>query len=257
MNANICRFLLSANFPFSPPLNLWSFKTAGRQTASCLKFMKHLFNSPGWDPSWQPFTFPYLNTASLTFVRPALDVMCAPWQITFPHHSRRPRGCFDQRGQPLALATSRLLNTEASDVLEVTDKMWLRTTSKQGCHDTPSPIKCVDDNCYKYFHVPKVRGIISFPEPLEEPKMAKKSTFCKKDNRHEWLLNTVGIKPALTSLHLVIKANLLTLFLSPFAKRYICPFPNKVWRSFQSCCALPGEYDLSANTLPIELQMSG
>lgn len=32
---------------FLKPLNLWSFKTAGRQTASCLKFMKHLFNSPG------------------------------------------------------------------------------------------------------------------------------------------------------------------------------------------------------------------
>lgn len=38
-------------------LNLWSFKIAGGQTASCLKFMKHLFNSPGRDLSWQPFTF--------------------------------------------------------------------------------------------------------------------------------------------------------------------------------------------------------
>lgn len=38
-------------------LNLWSFKIAGGQTAGCLKFMKHLFNSPGRDLSWQPFTF--------------------------------------------------------------------------------------------------------------------------------------------------------------------------------------------------------
>ena len=39
-------------------LNLWSFKTAGGQTASCLKFMKDLFNSAGRDLSWQPFTSP-------------------------------------------------------------------------------------------------------------------------------------------------------------------------------------------------------
>lgn len=69
MNANICRFLLSANFLFSP-LNLWSFKTAGRQTASCLTFMKHLFHSPGWDRSSQPFTSPHLNAARLALVGP-------------------------------------------------------------------------------------------------------------------------------------------------------------------------------------------
>lgn len=50
MNANVCRFLLSACTQFFS-LNLWSFKTAGGQTAGCLKFMKHLFNSPGRDLS--------------------------------------------------------------------------------------------------------------------------------------------------------------------------------------------------------------
>lgn len=89
---------------FFPPLNLWSFKTAGRQTASCLKFMKHLFNSPGGDLSWQPFTFPYLKAASLTFVRPALDVTCAPWRITLPHHSHRSSRCVDQRAAAISTA---------------------------------------------------------------------------------------------------------------------------------------------------------
>lgn len=57
---NECKYMqipsISLYSVFLP--NLWSFKTAGGQTASCLKFMKHLFNSPGRDLSWQPFTSP-------------------------------------------------------------------------------------------------------------------------------------------------------------------------------------------------------
>lgn len=77
MNANICRFLLSACtllfFFFFFLGNLWSFKTAGGQTASCLKFMKHLFNSSGRDLPWQPLTSSTSRSANLTFVRTTLD----------------------------------------------------------------------------------------------------------------------------------------------------------------------------------------
>lgn len=139
---------------FFRPLNLWSFKTAGRQTASCLKFMKYLFNSPGWDLSWQPFTFPYLNAASLTFVRPALD---ATWR-SMTHYSPRS-----------FTSSSRALWSEGAAIsaahIEASERHW--RTGSDGQNVTEDFLKAGlpwHSVTYASVSMTTVRNISTFPK---------------------------------------------------------------------------------------------
>lgn len=122
MNAKICRFLLSACSVFF--LNLWSFKTAGRQTASCLKFMKHLLNSPGRDLSWQPFTSP---TQARLVWHPSGPhwIWCMFYDTLFSciiHNT--PWVCFDQGKN---ISNTHIRQISHWTLLTKLDKLWQRT----------------------------------------------------------------------------------------------------------------------------------
>lgn len=106
INANICRFLLSACTPLFLPQTFGLLKLQADKQHSYLKFMKHLFNSPGWDLSWQPFYFSRSCSASLTFIRTALDMICGPWQITPMHHPHCSPGSKQRTLAPVALTTA-------------------------------------------------------------------------------------------------------------------------------------------------------
>lgn len=158
-------------------------------------------------------------------------------------------------------SSSRALWSEGAAIsaahIEALERRW--RTASDGQNVTEDYLKAELGHSVTYASVsttgtknstfPEVRGITGFVTWPE---------FC--DMSGCWI---VGIKPDLTSLHLTIKANLSTLFLSHLPNLQKRTFTGtrfqtklSLWRSFQSCCTLPGEYDLSASTLTIHLQMS-
>lgn len=86
--------------------NLWSFKTTGGQTAGCLKFIKHLFNSRSRELSWQPFTSPTQTLHVWHSSGPRRTVMYVPRQITQRNHSHTSFGSALIRGPEGGISSS-------------------------------------------------------------------------------------------------------------------------------------------------------